>query len=168
MPHLTVVEKKICANEKCGKEFDDVWGTMKYCSNDCRSKQKFTERARKKDTRGGYNRKTYITLWLKAKGYEMSPAPCHYCGCDVTIDNFVIDHVIPQSQLKTREEKQDINNLVICCKSCNNKKASMPAHIYIQWIEYEKAEKEKEGCLGTGDEESAVQPGRELENQTDE
>ena len=37
-----------------------------------------------------------------------------------------------------------------------------------QWIEYEKTEKEKEGGLGTGDEESAVQPGRELENQTDE
>jgi len=37
-----------------------------------------------------------------------------------------------------------------------------------QWIEYEKAEKEEEGCMGPGDGESTLQPGRELEAQTDE
>ena len=168
MPHAVEVQIKTCANEKCGKEFEDVWGTMKYCSGVCKDRQKWNDRSRIKDSRGGYNRKVYITLWLQAKGFDLGPAPCYYCGCDVTIDSFVIDHIIPQSQLKTRAEKQDINNLVIACKSCNLRKASMPAELFFQWIKYEKAKEEKEGCLGTGDEESVVQPGRELENQTDE
>ena len=37
-----------------------------------------------------------------------------------------------------------------------------------QWIEYEKAKKEEEGCMGPGDGESTLQPGRELEVETDE
>ena len=170
MPQINEVITKVCANEKCGKEFEDVWGTMKYCSTTCKDRQKWLERSRKKNTRGGYNRKTYITLWLKAKGHDLGPAPCHYCGSDVMIDNFVIDHVVPQSQLKTRAEKLAIENLVISCKSCNSKKASMPAQLFIQWIEYEKAEKEREeeGCMGPGHGESTLQPGRELEVETNE
>ena len=168
MPHTNDVEIKICANEKCKQAFKDTWGTMKFCSSECRDRQKWNERKRKRDVRGGYNRKTYITLWLQAKGLDLGPAPCHYCGSDVTIDNFVIDHVVPQSQLKTREEKQDINNLAIACKSCNHKKASMPAELFFQWIEYEKTEKEEEGSMDQGDGKSTLQPGRELEVETDE
>ena len=85
----------------------------------------------------------------------------------MTIDNFVIDHVIPQSQLKTRKEKQDINNLVIACKSCNLRKATMPAELFFQWIEYEKAKEKEEGSMDQGDGESTLQPGRELEVETD-
>lgn len=168
MPHAVETEIKTCANEKCGKEFEDVWGTMKYCSSVCKDRQKWIERSRKRNHRGGYNRKIYITLWLEAKGVNLDPAPCHYCGSDVTIDNFVIDHVVPQSQLKTRKEKQDINNLVIACKSCNLRKATMPAELFFQWIEYEKAQKEEEGSMDQGDGESTLQPGRELEVETDE
>ena len=47
MPHAVETEIKTCANEKCGKEFEDVWGTMKYCSSVCKDRQKWIERSRK-------------------------------------------------------------------------------------------------------------------------
>lgn len=125
MPKLTVAIDRICFNEKCKKPFVDNWGTKKFCSEECRQ--------RHRDKRGGYNRKIYITLWMKAMGIEVDTVPCHYCEEPVTLENFVIDHKIPSSELKTRTEKQEISNLVISCKSCNGQKSVLPYDMFYAW-----------------------------------
>ena len=142
MPKLNEPIPRKCQNVKCGKEFLDDWGTRRYCDELCKRRQKWRERKRRSDSRGGYNRRTYIQLWLDALGIEDQRVPCSYCETLVDLDSFVIDHVIPKSQLKTRAECQDIKNLTISCKSCNHRKASMPEEIFRHWIEYEKGQRD--------------------------
>lgn len=138
MPKSESVERK-CENTKCGKTFLDEWGTKRYCDDVCKKRERWR---RQKETqlnpRGGYNRKTYIQLWLDALKLSDATVGCHYCDKQITPDTFVIDHVKPKSELKTREDVQDIRNMVIACKSCNLKKGAMPAELFKQWIEYEK------------------------------
>ena len=43
---------------------------------------------------------------------------CFYCGCILTKENRSIDHVFP----KVHGGKSIKGNLVLSCKSCNNKK----------------------------------------------
>ena len=144
MPKSEPVER-VCANTKCGKTFLDEWGTQRYCDDICKKRQKFRERKEKTvNNRGGYNRKTYIQLWLDALNLSDATVGCHYCGEQVSVDTFVIDHVKPKAELKTRAEVQDIKNLTIACKSCNLRKGSMPAELYRQWVAYDKA-REAEG-----------------------
>lgn len=47
---------------------------------------------------------------------------CKYCGCVLTKANRSIDHVIPKSVLA--RGANSINNLVLCCIECNNKKGN--------------------------------------------
>lgn len=42
---------------------------------------------------------------------------CYYCGCEVTLDNSTLDHLIPRSK-----GGKGGNNLVLSCYSCNHKK----------------------------------------------
>ena len=75
MPHAVETEIKTCANEKCGKEFEDVWGTMKYCSSVCKDRQKWIERSRKRNHRGGYNRKFISLSGYKPRGLILIQLP---------------------------------------------------------------------------------------------
>ena len=52
------------------------------------------------------------------KAFEKHGGKCHYCEKSVTPNEFSIDHVEP----KTLGGKNNLNNLVISCKSCNIKK----------------------------------------------
>jgi uncharacterized protein (TIGR02646 family) len=45
---------------------------------------------------------------------------CKYCGCVLTKENRTIDHVIAKVLL--HRGANDISNLVLCCKDCNNQK----------------------------------------------
>ena len=63
--------------------------------------------------------------------------PCHYCETELTVDTFVIDHKIPSSKLKTREEKQEMDNLVLACKSCNSQKGILPYEVFYAWKQSE-------------------------------
>ena len=46
---------------------------------------------------------------------------CYFCGQKTTFKNLTMDHLVPLARggLSTKD------NLVPCCKSCNNKKKSM-------------------------------------------
>jgi 5-methylcytosine-specific restriction endonuclease McrA len=44
---------------------------------------------------------------------------CGYCGIGLDFDTSTIDHLIP----RCRGGKWDRKNLVLCCESCNRKKA---------------------------------------------
>lgn len=54
---------------------------------------------------------------------------CWYCGEKVGYANLTMDHITPLAQ-GGRSTK---NNLVPCCKDCNNKKKSL---LPIEWSEY--------------------------------
>ncbi|WP_310599874.1 HNH endonuclease [Desulfobulbus sp.] len=54
---------------------------------------------------------------------------CWYCGRQVGYHNLTMDHVIPL----TRGGRSTKDNLVPCCKECNNKKKSL---LPVEWEEY--------------------------------
>lgn len=137
MPKAVVKTKRKCAYDKCGKEFLDEWGTKRFCNEECKKRSRWAERSKRGDKRGGYNRKVYISLWCKAKGEDPGTVPCHYCETELTVDTFVIDHKIPSSKLKTREEKQEMDNLVLACKSCNSQKGILPYEVFYAWKQSE-------------------------------
>lgn len=110
----------------CGTMFtpsNNQYGRAKYCSKQCNWRNKARVRRATRGQRGGYNRETYIKLWLNAMRIDYKFAPCHYCYIPVTVETFVIDHKVPRKDLEpTREAQEDITNLVVCCESCNNRK----------------------------------------------
>jgi 5-methylcytosine-specific restriction endonuclease McrA len=123
---------KICAT--CGLAYGQNPNTtvQKYCSRSCKDKmawEKRKETGHIRAKKGGYNRETYINLFLSARQTDQT-APCHYAQFDVnpncqervTSTDFVLDHKRPLAELKTRSEMLDPENLVVCCKSCNNLK----------------------------------------------
>jgi 5-methylcytosine-specific restriction endonuclease McrA len=61
-----------------------------------------------------YVRLTRKNIWLRDKG------ACQYCGTDVTINSYEIEHVTPKSQGGMTAWK----NVVTSCKKCNQKKGA--------------------------------------------
>ncbi len=71
-------------------------------------------------------RKLRQSRWWQQK---TSAGTCWYCGLQVGFKNLTMDHVIPLS----RGGRSTKDNLVPCCKECNNKKkSSLP----VEWDEY--------------------------------
>lgn len=66
------------------------------------------------------------TRWWQQK---TSSGSCYYCGRKVGYANLTMDHIIPLA----RGGRSTKDNLVPCCKECNNKKkGSLP----VEWEEY--------------------------------
>ena len=101
------------------------------------TKQKETGHIRTK--KGGYNRSTYINLFLDARQADQT-APCHYaqfgvnpdCQLRVSSDDFILDHKQPVSALSTRQEVMSPLNLVVCCRSCNILKSTKSYEDFIK------------------------------------
>ncbi len=66
------------------------------------------------------------TRWWQQK---TSTGACYYCGEKVGFKNLTMDHVIPLS----RGGRSTKDNLVPCCKICNNKKKSL---LPVEWDDY--------------------------------
>ena len=47
---------------------------------------------------------------------------CQYCSKRLDSQTVSVDHVIPVSRFKTRNDANTWDNLVACCKTCNTKK----------------------------------------------
>jgi len=60
---------------------------------------------------------------------KTSTGTCWYCGQKVGFPNLTMDHVVPL----TRGGRSTKDNLVPCCKECNNKKKSL---LPVEWEEY--------------------------------
>ena len=76
------------------------------------------ERAKARDLRK--------TRWWQRK---TASGACYYCKTIVNHKELTMDHLIPLS----RGGRSTKDNLVPCCKSCNNKKKTM---LPIEWREY--------------------------------
>lgn len=71
-------------------------------------------------------RKLRKTRWWQQK---TAAGTCYYCGRKVGFANLTMDHVIPLS----RGGKSTRDNLVPCCKVCNNRKKGS---LTVEWEEY--------------------------------
>lgn len=63
---------------------------------------------------------------------------CHYCGCTLTSSNRTLDHVHPRSWGGISLP----DNLVPCCRSCNNEKTDMTPEQYEKFKKIRKSDKE--------------------------
>ncbi len=68
------------------------------------------------------------TRWWQQK---TAAGTCYYCGRKVAHRDLTMDHLVPL----TRGGRSTKDNLVPCCKDCNNKKKSL---LPIEWEEYLK------------------------------
>ncbi|PHR30528.1 MAG: HNH endonuclease [Desulfotalea sp.] len=72
------------------------------------------------------------TRWWQQK---TSSGLCHYCKKKIAYKNITMDHLLPLA----RGGRSNKDNLVPCCKKCNNlKKSMMP----LEWQEF----LEKQAC----------------------
>lgn len=66
------------------------------------------------------------TRWWQRK---TASGDCYYCGEHVGIKALTMDHLIPLA----RGGRSTRDNLVPCCKECNNKKRTL---LPVEWEEY--------------------------------
>lgn len=66
------------------------------------------------------------TRWWQRK---TASGECYFCGLVVKHQDITMDHLVPLS----RGGYSTKDNLVPCCKNCNNKKKSM---LPLEWDEY--------------------------------
>ncbi|MBC8207705.1 MAG: HNH endonuclease [Desulfobulbaceae bacterium] len=71
-------------------------------------------------------RKLRKTRWWQQK---TSSGRCYFCKRTVGFKNLTMDHLVPLA----RGGRSTKDNLVPCCKECNNKKKSM---LPLEWEEY--------------------------------
>ena len=130
------IDPKKC--EFCGKEYyprKSQGKRQKYCSPSCKGRavwKRFKESGDIRGRKGGYNRLTYIRLWLRQMDLSVS---CYYCKKRIfPEDRWVLDHMTPVSKLTTREEMQSEKDLVIACIECNVKKGNLSLDEFLKLI----------------------------------
>ena len=125
-------DQKVCLI--CGKNYTPVkyqYERQKYCSKTCKEKNAWEKCKEKGIHKGGYTRHIPIVLFLNAMGIDKHEIPCGYCGTTLTPYTFIIDHKTPRSVVLDKHKiKNDISNMQLVCKSCNNLKGSTPHDIF--------------------------------------
>lgn len=53
---------------------------------------------------------------------------CQYCSEKLTYSTATVDHVIPASMYKRKNDANTWENMVACCKKCNTKKGDKTPH----------------------------------------
>ena len=118
----------------CGENYkpdQNNFNSQKYCSAKCKDRMAWMKAKEKGIHKGGYSRHVPLVLWLDALGIDKHEVPCTYCGTMLTPYNFIIDHKKPRSEVALEHGakakyliKNDISNMQLLCKNCNNLKGS--------------------------------------------
>ena len=87
------------------------------------------------------------TTWWHRKRAD---GRCHYCGRIFKVSELTMDHVIPLS----RGGRSVKDNLVPCCKECNNAKKNM---IPAEWGDYLARLRGEQSDLNGGDASDSTQ-----------
>jgi len=69
---------------------------------------------------------------------KIGEACCYYCGKHTPPNQLSMDHVVPLA----RGGRSTKNNLVACCKECNNKKKTMLPQ---EWQDYMESRRHEDG-----------------------
>ncbi len=64
------------------------------------------------------------TQFSRRELYKRDNNTCMYCGCKPGTAELTIDHIIPKSRIRPGECATTWENTVLCCVSCNRKKAN--------------------------------------------
>ena len=72
----------------------------------------------------------YLTPKILENIFIESEGFCFYCGKEISIDQFEIDHAIPVCKGGTNDRE----NLRICCISCNRRKGKLTDSEYFMKI----------------------------------
>lgn len=71
--------------------------------------------------------------------YEKCGGHCAYCGCEITMQQMQVDHVIPMEFYETYQvigkNLDEIWNMLPACRSCNNYKSSLTIEKFRESIE---------------------------------
>jgi len=71
--------------------------------------------------------------------YDKCGGRCAYCGCEISINQMQVDHVIPMefhdAYKATGEDIDCIDNMLPACRSCNNYKSSLTLEKFRSAIE---------------------------------
>ncbi len=106
----------------CGECFHATRAASKYCKETCSRKAgKARRRAREASAPGEFAWSEVMRIHL------MAERRCSYC--DTVTDQPDPDHVVPLS----RGGRNDIGNILPCCKQCNGDKGDMTL---AEWAEY--------------------------------
>ena len=124
----------------CGENYkpdQNNFNRQKYCSAKCKDRMAWMKAKEKGIHKGGYSRHVPLVLWLDALGIDKHEVPCTYCGTMLTPYNFIIDHKKPRSKIALEhgakakyEIKNNISNMQLLCRSCNNLKGSTPHDVF--------------------------------------
>ncbi len=63
----------------------------------------------------------YANSLQRTEVYNLDKGSCHYCGIELSVKGFHVDHKIPFS----KGGKTELNNLVASCYMCNGAKHTM-------------------------------------------
>ena len=66
---------------------------------------------------------------IRAKVYNRDGGRCQYCGRELTRVEAQADHLIPKSRGGTKT----LDNLVLCCEPCNQRKGSRTVAEVFGW-----------------------------------
>lgn len=126
-----------CACVICGNNFISSWKTAKFCSDECRKKDRHKRNSLQPKNRVSSD--TYIrNLICRAsktpvdveyvRNLKYTQKKCFYCGIELNYSNFSIDHKIPVVKGGTNCNE----NLVACCLYCNSRKKTKTAEEYLE------------------------------------
>jgi len=70
-------------------------------------------------------------MHYRNKVYDKYNGRCAYCGCEITLDNFQVDHKLPKAAGGT----DNFDNLMPACKECNHYKRALDIHTFRkEWL----------------------------------
>ncbi len=71
------------------------------------------------------NKTITLTQSQRKKVYQKYEGVCSYCGCEIEIFNFQVEHVIPRRSFKNKKDADFWDNLMPSCRACNIRKNTM-------------------------------------------
>lgn len=74
--------------------------------------------------------------------YKKMDGHCAYCGCELSLEEMQVDHIIPLRRYETtggadRPEPNSLDNLLPACRSCNHYKDTMSVETFRSMLERE-------------------------------
>jgi 5-methylcytosine-specific restriction endonuclease McrA len=128
-PFVTLIQRQIlCGKPACRAEYQ----RYKACEYHKLHPEMLMFRKHRRDAR--QREKDNGTVTKEAiKDLYSTAKTCPYCGIKITRQNRSIDHLEPLSG----DGYHSVDNIIVCCRSCNTHKLNMPFHKWINKLNQE-------------------------------